>query len=212
MNAIKAWRFYLLFVILGLAFVYVQTRTEVAVPTGKPFNLFPLRVANWVMTGESHFSGQVLEVLRPSDYLSRNYQNSRGEQLGFYLGFHDGGPDSGPIHSPKQCLPGSGWNRLHDEVRSVLINGHKVPYVSAVYQKDQQKQLFLYWFQEGDEVLTNEYALKFVMIKNSILRNRRDSAFIRLSLMIHQDEAKALATGEEFMRDFVPIINTFLPI
>lgn len=212
MNKINVWRFYLLFLILGLAAVYVQTRSEVAVPITKALNLFPLRVESWVMTNDSHFSEQVLKVLRPSDYLSRGYVNDKGDQLGLYLGFHNGGPESGPIHSPKQCLPGNGWNRLHDEVRSVVVNGQKVPYVSAVYQKDQQKQLFIYWFQVRDEVLTNEYALKFAMMKNSLLLNRRDSAFIRLSLLITQDEETSLETGEQFMRDFVPRIHSFLPI
>jgi len=212
MNAIKVWRFYLLFVILGLTALLVHTRSEVAVPINKPLNQLPLRAGDWVMNNEAHFSEQVLEVLKPTDYLSRNYTDSKGDQLALYLGFHDGGPKSGPIHSPKQCLPGSGWNRLHEEVRSVEIDGHKIPFVSAVYQKDQQKQLFLYWFQVRDEVLTNEYALKLAMIKNSLLVNRRDSAFIRLSLMVTKDESLALETGEQFMRDFIPLINTILPI
>jgi EpsI family protein len=212
MNAIKPWRFYLLFLLLGLAALYVQTRSEAAVPTSKPLNLFPLRVGSWVMIDESHFSDQVLEVLKPSDYLSRSYKNASGDQLGLYLGFHDGGPQSGPIHSPKQCLPGSGWNRLNDEVRFVKVDGRKVPFVSSVYQKDQQKQLFLYWFQVRNEVLTNEYALKFAMMENSLLANRRDSAFIRLSLMVTGEESAAIAVGEQFMRDFVPLLNTFLPI
>lgn len=211
MNAIKPWRFYLLFLFLGLAALYVQTRSEAAVPMSKPLNLFPVLLGNWVMINESHFSDQVLEVLKPSDYLSRSYKNAHGDQLGLYLGFHNGGPESGPIHSPKQCLPGSGWNRLNGEVHTLTIEGRKVSFVSSVYQKDQERQLFLYWFQVRNETLTNEYALKMAMIQNSLLANRRDSAFIRLSLMVTENESAALATGEKFMRDFVPLLTNFLP-
>jgi len=208
---IKPWRFYLLYVLLGIAALYVHTRSEASVPVNKSLELFPRRFGSWTMTGEARFDERTLEVLKPSDYLSRSYQDQEGHRLSMYIGFHDGGPGSGPIHSPKQCLPGSGWTQLESQVHSVDVSGERVSYVSAVYQKEMQKQLFLYWFQVKDDILTNEYALKFAMVKNSFLWNRRDSAFIRLSLLIDQDEQKTLQVGEDFIRAFFPAINESLP-
>ncbi len=163
------------------------------------------------MTGQARFDERVLAVLLPSDYLSRTYKNSQGERVSLYIGYHDGGPDSGPIHSPKQCLPGSGWNRLDDEARTVSVDGRLVNYVGATYQKDMAKQLFLYWFQVRDRFLTNEYALKLAMAKNSFLSNRRDSSFIRLSVMIGENERKARLVGENFIKAFLPAIQESLP-
>ncbi len=211
MQIIKPWRFYLLFILLGLAAFYVYTRTEADIPINKPLDQFPARAGDWTMTGQARFDERVLAVLLPTDYLSRSYADSAGDRLSLYIGFHNGGPDSGPIHSPKQCLPGSGWNRLAEEVRHVTLDGEDIPYVSAIYQKDSEKQLFLYWFQVRDQILTNEYALKLAMIKNSVLSNRRDSAFIRLSLMATDNEKKATEIGEQFIRDFYPAIREALP-
>jgi EpsI family protein len=211
MQVIKPWRFYLLFILLGLAALYVYTRSEAAVPVNKSLDLFPQKAGDWTMTGQARFDERVLAVLLPTDYLSRSYADSQGNRLSLYIGFHDGGPDSGPIHSPKQCLPGSGWNHLKAEIRDVTVNGKTVPYVSAIYQKDTEKQLFLYWFQVRDQILTNEYALKLAMVKNSVLSNRRDSAFIRLSVMVTDDEKKAIEVGEQFIRDFFPAIREALP-
>lgn len=211
MQIIKPWRFYLLFVLLGLAALYVYTRSEAAVPVNKPLNLFPQKVAGWTMAGQARFDERVLAVLLPTDYLSRTYIDSSGNRLSLYVGFHDGGPNSGPIHSPKQCLPGSGWNYLKNEVRYVKDDGNEIPYVSAIYQKDTEKQLFLYWFQVRDQILTNEYALKLAMVKNSMVGNRRDSSFIRLSVMATDGEAKATEIGEQFIRDFYPAIREALP-
>jgi EpsI family protein len=209
---IKPSRFYILLILLGLAALYVHTRSEAAVPANKPLELFPQRVDSWRMTGQDRFDERVLAVLRPADYLSRAYVDSEGHRLSLYIGFHDGGPQSGPIHSPKQCLPGSGWNRLRDEVRSVSVAGQEIPYVSAIYQKDVQKQLFLYWFQVRDDILTNEYALKLAMARNSFLANRRDSSFIRLALSVtDDDERAAIKIGEGFIRDFFPAIKSSLP-
>lgn len=211
MQSIKTWRFIVLYILLGLAAVYVHTRSEASVPVNKPLDLFPQRAGDWVMTGQARFDERVLAVLLPSDYLSRTYENSQGERVSLYIGYHDGGPDSGPIHSPKQCLPGSGWNRLDDEARSVSVDGQPVDYVRATYQKDAEKQMFLYWFQVRDQFLTNEYALKFAMAKNSFLSNRRDSSFIRLSVMIGEDEEKARLIGEDFIAAFLPAIQESLP-
>jgi EpsI family protein len=208
---IKPWRFYLLFVLLGLAALYVYTRSEAAVPVNKSLDLFPQKAGDWTMTGQARFDERVLAVLLPTDYLSRSYVDSRGNKLSLYIGFHDGGPNSGPIHSPKQCLPGGGWNHLSAEVRNLAVKGETISYVGAIYQKDIEKQLFLYWFQVRDQILTNEYALKLAMAKNSFLSNRRDSAFIRLSVMATDGEEPAIEIGEQFIRDFYPAIREALP-
>ena len=212
MGMMKTWRFYIIFVLLGLSALYVYTRSEVAVPVNQPLNLFPEKVAEWAMTGQARFDERTLAVLRPTDYLSRSYVDEHGNSLSLYIGFHGGGPESGPIHSPKHCLPGSGWNRLNEEVKHVKLgDGEMIPYVSAVYQKDSEKQLFLYWFQVRNDILTNEYSLKLARLKNSLLSNRRDSAFIRLSVMATDGVEPARAIGERFIHDFFPAIKSALP-
>jgi EpsI family protein len=210
MQSIKSWRFIVLFVLLGLAAFYVHTRSEASVPVNKPLAEFPQQAGDWRMIGQARFDERVLAVLLPTDYISRSYENSNGERISLYIGYHDGGPNSGPIHSPKQCLPGSGWNRVEDESRSLVVDGHQLDYVSAIYQKDDQRQLFLYWFQVRDQFLTNEYALKFSMAKNSFLSNRRDSSFIRISVMAG-DDGVVLSVGETFIKDFLPAIMDSLP-
>lgn len=211
MQVIKTWRFIVLYILLGLAALYVYTRSEAAVPVNQSLSLFPQQMGDWTMTGQARFDERVLALLLPTDYLSRSYENSRGEKLSLYIGYHDGGPNSGPIHSPKQCLPGSGWNRLDDEARQLNVNGKQMDYVSSLYQKDTQKQLFLYWFHVRDQFLTNEYALKFAMAKNSFLSNRRDSSFIRLSVMVKDGEDEARLIGENFIKAFLSAIQESLP-
>lgn len=211
MQSIKTWRFIVLYILIALAAVYVYTRSEVAVPVNQPLSEFPQRAGDWVMTGQARFDERVLAVLLPTDYLSRSYANESGERVSLYIGYHGGGPDSGPIHSPKQCLPGSGWNRLHAESRDLQVASGSMSYVQAVYQKDTQKQMFLYWFQVRDRFLTNEYFLKLAMAKNSFLSNRRESSFIRLSVMVDESEAEARRVGEDFIQAFLPAIREFLP-
>ena len=95
------------------------------------------------MTSQSRFDPEVLAILKPTDYLYRIYKDEEGNKVTIYFGYHDGVPDSGPIHSPKNCLPGSGWHRLSEEVRTMILKDREISLVSAIYQKDGTKELFL---------------------------------------------------------------------
>jgi len=44
------------------------------------------------------------------------------------------------------CLPGSGWFVLSEEKRTLKVEGKELPFVQAVYQNGDQKELFLYFF------------------------------------------------------------------
>ncbi len=207
----KPYRFYLLYLLMVVAAFYVYSRSDVSVPVIPPLDQFPLTAGSWKMQGHARFDKETLEILRPSDYLYRTYSSNAGDKVSLYVGYHDGGPQSGHIHSPRQCLPASGWNRLNDEVRTLDFEGHKISYVSSVYQKDTEKQFFFYWYQVRGATLTNEYALKLEKIKNSMFANRRDTSFIRLSFVVREDEAVSIRTGEQFIRDFYPAISHALP-
>ena len=180
-------------------------------PVNKPFSTFPALNGDWKMTSESFMPENVLDNLKPTDYLSRVYQNSSGERVTLYIGFHGGGKDAGEIHSPKHCLPGSGWHELYSRKLKVNTSSGSVNLVKSLYQKSDNRELFLYWFQVKGDTLDNEYSLKLAEIKNSAFYRRKDAAFVRISVPFVNDEAGAMHIGEAFVRDFFPLIDSYLP-
>ncbi|MCK4622617.1 MAG: exosortase-associated EpsI family protein [Desulfuromonadales bacterium] len=56
MGQIKPYRFYILYVLLALAAVYVLTRSEAAIPVNKPFELFPQKIGEWRMVGQDQLT------------------------------------------------------------------------------------------------------------------------------------------------------------
>ncbi len=208
---IGKYRFFVVYALLIAAALFVFLHGDVSVPVARPLAEVPQLQGDWKMAGQSRFDERVLEILKPTDYLSRFYRDAEGHRVSLYLGYHGGGPESGPIHSPKHCLPGSGWHELSEEDGEIVIDGKKVSHVRSVYQNGSSRELFLYWFQVKGETLDNEYALKFAEVMNSIFHNRRDSAFIRISVPFEDDQDKAVALGEQFIRDFYPHIAAVLP-
>jgi EpsI family protein len=163
------------------------------------------------MTRESQLSGEVQSVLKASDVLMRQYVNAQGERVELYIGYHDGGKGSGEIHSPKHCLPGSGWHEVSSARTQLASAAGRLNLVRSVYQKGDSSELFLYWFQVRDKSLSEEFSLKGAQIANSVLHRRRDASFIRISVPFQTDEKKAVAIGERFVTDFLPAIRSILP-
>jgi EpsI family protein len=163
------------------------------------------------MSSRSEFSANILSVLKPTDYLYRQYKDAGGNTLSLYVGYHGGGKDSGGIHSPKNCLPGGGWYEVSTRRRMLETPGGRINLVQAVYQKGESKDLFLYWFQVRDRSISDEYSLKLAEILNSVLYRRRDASFIRVSVPVEADLEQAVARGEQFIRDFEPLFREFLP-
>jgi|LGOV01.1.fsa_nt_gb EpsI family protein len=208
---IKKYRFFIIYALLVVAGLFVHFHRDVAVPVNRSLTEIPKKQGDWRMVSQTRFDDQVLEVLKPTDYLARSYVDRAGNRVGLYLGYHGGGPESGSIHSPKHCLPGSGWQEVSTEVSQMAVAEQNINLVRAVYQNGYSRELFVYWFQVKGKTLANEYSLKLAEIVNSIFYNRRDSAFIRLSVSYEGDPNQAIALAESFVQDFYPHIAAVLP-
>ena len=206
------FRYIIVYILVGLTALFIANHENIEVPVNEPLTNISTNLGEWTMVGQYHFEARVLEVLKPTDYLYRSYKDRAGNRVTLYLGYHSGGPGSGPIHSPKQCLPGGGWFELSEEKLTIQVAEKELPFVRAVYQNDDQKEMFFYFFQVKGQVLTNEYSLKFAEIANSIFHNRRDSAFIRISVPFQGDLSEATAAGERFLASVYPHIASVLPL
>jgi EpsI family protein len=204
-------RFILVYVLFAVAGLIITTHRDAAVPTNKPFSQFPLQVNSWHMSKQNEFSDSILNVLKPTDYLSRQYTGANRKTVSLYLGYHGGGKNGGEIHSPKHCLPGSGWYEVSTQRGELATGNGTINLVRALYQKGDSKELFLYWFQVRDQSISNEYSLKIAQIINSALHKRRDATFVRVSVPVATDINQANSDGEQFIRDFSPHFKEFLP-
>lgn len=204
-------RFIVLFFLLAGAFGYLQLHEDIEVPLARPFHEFPASHGDWRMVSQASLSADVLNILKPTDYLSRRYLGSDGRAVDFYLSYFDGGKDTGGIHSPKHCLPGSGWTEFSSRRITVDVDGQGVNLVKAVYGIGNTRELLLYWFDIRGQTLSDEYSLKLMEIVGSALHRRRDESFIRISVPVDGDAERAFEQGVTFIKDFYPVIREFLP-
>ncbi len=208
---IKPVQFIMAVILIMITAGFIYTHRETTVPTNRPFASFPATIGNWQLANDHGMSDAVLDKLRPTDFLSRTYRNPEGQTLTLYVGYHGGGAGGGELHSPKHCLPGSGWFELVTTKQPVAAGETTLKTVRSVYQKGDAKEIFLYWFQVRSASLDNEYALKLAQIRSSFLAKRRDASFIRISVPVTTDEAAAASRAEQFVRELWPVLKDYLP-
>jgi len=204
-------RFMVVYALLGIAGLVITFHADTKVPTNRPFTEFPQTVQSWQVVKREELSADVLRLLKPTDYYSGQYKDADGKMVNLYIGYHGGGKEGGEIHSPKHCLPGSGWYEASSRRGLLQTPGGGINLVRAVYQKGESRELFLYWFQVRDRSISEEYSFKIAEILNSALYRRRDASFIRVSVPFDSDIAQATARAERFIRDFQPVFREFLP-
>ena len=83
----------------------------------------------------------------------------------------------------------------------------------AVIQKGLEKQLVYYWFEQRGRRIANEYAMKWHLLSDSIVRNRTDGALVRVVTPLRPNEA--IEAGDERLKSFVrlsaPLLGPFVP-
>ncbi len=184
------------------------------VPLRKGFVDFPLRIAQW-NGKELGFDAEILHALQVDDYMMRRYRHEEEPPLGLYVGYYKSMREGATYHSPKNCLPGSGWYFAKTgttRLDGVDRQGQAVELNRYVIQKGLEKQLVLYWYQDRGRIITSEYWAKIYMVLDAIFTNRTDGALVRITVpFTGEGEAAAFRQAKAFAEQIVPLLRDYLP-
>lgn len=158
----------------------------------------------------------VIEALGAGDFADRFYRdNLGGPPVELFIGYFPTQRTGVSIHSPKNCLPGSGWAPIDSKYATLTVRGLRQYQVNEyVIQKDDQKRLVLYWYQAHGRLIASEYAAKFHLVADSIRLNRSDAALVRIITPITGDEGiqQAEQRALRFARVLIPSLEHYIPV
>jgi EpsI family protein len=196
----------------ALLFLQLRSRGE-AVPLRKSFDTFPMAVAEWRGREATIFDSDVLNVLKVKDYLMRRYVDDGGRSLWLYIGYWDTQRKGAQPHSPRNCLPGSGWEPVEASLMTIPLAAPHGPITvnRFLIQKDREQQLLLYWYQSQGSVIASELSGKIFMVKNAILRNRTDASIVRVSSPIYGTVPATSDRLVRYVQAMYPVLNEYLP-
>ena len=90
-------------------------------------------------------------------YVPTQEGQGRAMPLWLYVGYYQSQRTGSTYHSPKNCLPGSGWQFVESDHVSVPVsNGQSILINKVLIQKGLDKQVILYWYQDRGRVIASE--------------------------------------------------------
>jgi EpsI family protein len=182
-------------------------------PLPAPLAVFPQTLGPWRLLQEGVIDNDTREILRADDLMSRVYQSPEGGAELFIAYFKTQRQGQSP-HSPKNCLPGAGWQTVPSETGriDVQVPGDSIHINQYVVSKGEAQSVVYYWYQSQGRVIADEFAAKFYLVSDSIRHHRSDTALVRVVVPIEQGRTQqAEKVGIDFIKTSYPVVKAFLP-
>lgn len=187
------------------------------VPLRTPLAQLPLTVDQFEGSRALDLEPDVLAVLGVDDYINRIYRPRGGTvPIGLYIGYYMSQRQGDTMHSPMNCLPGSGWQPIQSGHLKVDVGGQPREINRYIVEKSGDHLLVLYWYQSHGRVVASEYWGRIYMVLDAMRMNRTDAALVRVVVPIPNADkageaaAESLAVG--FVRTMFPLLDRHLPV
>lgn len=162
---------------LGLLAATRQVEMPLVRPLGQalPDTLIGLTAADRTIPPDE------LKISGVSQYVFRVFGgDTAAVRLSIYIGYYEAQTRGKTIHSPKNCLPGAGWEPIAQEDLVLAAQGYFFPVNRYVLENKGRQAVVYYWYQGRGRVTANEYLVKWEQIRDRALAGRSDEALVRV--------------------------------
>jgi hypothetical protein len=111
----------------------------------RPLREFPSEIG-FSHSEDRPFENEVVRAIGADDYLNRVYLGG-APPIELYIGYYKDQRSGDRIHSPKNCLPGSGWAPVHStRVQIGSVDGVPVVVNGYLVAQGPRREMVLYWY------------------------------------------------------------------
>src|SRR6476660_440337 len=167
---------------LGLAPVFLLTQGLLShwvagsehPPAPPDISRFPAEFSQWKLLREDPIDAAVTAQLHADRLLSRTYINQpQGQSAGLFVAwFQSQRAGASQPHSPKVCLPGSGWVPEDTGETTIPTAAGAITVNHYIVRRASDRALIVYWYQSPRRVIAGEWAAKLWLVADA-LRDRR---------------------------------------
>lgn len=208
-----------LILLVGCGLIW-QTHLQRAVPLAAPLATVLPAVPGYTVV-DQHVSEEERRVAGMTDYVARAYMRDTVVAFTTLVSYYDRQSQGKTIHSPRNCLPGAGWEVLRSGTRTIDASG--VPYLVNHYtlKNGPSTAIVYYWYQGRGRVVASEYAVKWNLLRDAALMGHTEEALVRVVVPVNasaKDSASferafagADSTGEQIAARLVSEVTRVLP-
>jgi len=156
-----------------------SAKRQRSVPLSRPLNTLLTPLPGYAVV-DQQVGAEERRVAGMTDYIARIYEAGGTVAFTTYVGYYDRQAQGRSIHSPRNCLPGAGWEVLHGGTATIAAADG--PHVVNRYlmKKDAAQALVYYWYQGRGRFAANEYAVKFNLLRDAVLEGHTEEALVRV--------------------------------
>lgn len=198
--------------------VFIQRTSAIErVPLRASLLALPYQFDGWSGVEAPPLEARVLKVLGVDEHVNRFYRSDAQQAVSLYIGYYGSQRQGDTMHSPLNCLPGSGWQPMHRERRTILVQdvagqpARTIEVNRLEIQKGAERQVMLYWYQSRGRVIASEYWSKLFTVSDAIRLNRTDGSFVRVITPVLGDAQAVEAPLTAFVTALFPKLHNHLP-
>ena len=170
----------------------------------------PLQVGPWNASAEQSIGPDVTAYLKPDEYILRDYADQRGgATVDLFVAYFKSLQNSYGPHSPKICLPGSGWLVSSSKVVNIAVPGRAeaIPVNQFTMEQGNQHIVVLYWYQNARNVWAEEFQAKLRLLPDLLRYRRSDVSLVRvIAPYTGSTSDKVTASCVQFTQRIFPLL------
>jgi EpsI family protein len=175
---------------------------------------FPTLAGNWQTSSRGAGAPEAIESLRPDRLLDLSYSSrgAGGPANLFVAWYRSQLAGNAQPHSPRMCLPGSGWMPIRTGEARIDTADGSIQVNRWLVANGAQHAAVLYWYQKPRRVIPGEWSVKFWLAADALRDHRTDLAFVRVVVWPNAggDEG-ALRDASTFASLVYPQLHDWMP-
>ena len=174
---------------------------------------FPSTAGEWKVTHAEPIDQDLARELNADRLVSQTYVRlGTGETANLLVAWFQTQRGNKEPHSPKVCLPGSGWTPessgdllLSTSAGAITVNRYLVV-------NGSQRLAAVYWYQTPQRAIAGEWASKFWLVADELRFHRTDTALVRvITWSSPGSDEVATASAADFARKIYPELRAYFP-
>lgn len=202
---------------IGAAFV-LHTRAQSAIPLVAPLSTVLDTVPGYRAKDQT-VSDEERRVAGMSSYVARMYSVDSTLAFTTLVSYYERQTQGKTIHSPRNCLPGAGWEILNGGTKSVTADGAQHSVNHYVLKNGNATAIAYYWYQGRGRVVANEYRVKWNLLRDAALAGHTEEALVRVVVYLPRGSsgevgpafAKADSLGKNIAAQLIHEVYRVLP-
>ncbi len=187
------------------------------VPAAPELTALPHQIGRWSQSAEIPIEPEVQAQLRADRLLERLYYSGNSAAAGsqadlFIAWFNSQSKGDRQPHSPRVCLPGSGWLPVSTAAVRIETPAGELDATLYLVSKGISRSAVLYWYQTPRRAIAGEWEAKSWILVDALRDHRTDVALVRIVVPSSngQDQA-ATDAAVEFAHAVYPLLRKELP-